>query len=95
MHEGGEAMNSRIYYSQEAEQQAKRQQVLIGILFAAFGLTIGAAVALLFAPRSGEQIRHDLTSSLHDSNQGSNDILKKLEREFADFRKSVEDRIHS
>ena len=43
-------MNERIYYSHEAEEQAKRQQLLVVILFAAFGLAIGTALALLFAP---------------------------------------------
>jgi gas vesicle protein len=86
-------MNNRIYYSQEAEEYAKRQQILVGILFMAFGLTAGAAVALLFAPRSGDQLRQDLASSLHE--EPHPDVLKRLEREFADFRKSVEERIHS
>lgn len=86
-------MNNRIYYSQEAEEQAKRHQVLVGVLFAAFGLTIGAAVALLFAPRSGDQVRRDLASSLHEGSEASNDVLKRLERDFADFRKKVEDRV--
>ena len=85
-------MNSRIYYSQEAEDYAKRQQILVGILFIAFGLTAGAAVALLFTPRSGDQLRRDLASALHE--EPHPDVLKRFEREFAEFRKSIEERIH-
>jgi gas vesicle protein len=88
-------MNNRIYYSQEAEQQAKRQQALAMILFAAFGVTIGAAVALLFAPKSGDQIRRELSSTLNEGTDTSGDTLKRLEREFSDFRDRIEERFRS
>ncbi|HLV33572.1 MAG TPA: YtxH domain-containing protein [Spirillospora sp.] len=87
-------MNNRIYYSQEAEQQAKRQQTLAMILFAALGVTIGAAVALLFAPKSGDQIRRELSSALEGTDT-SGDTLKRLEREFSDFRNRIEERFRS
>ena len=88
-------MNERIYYSQEAEQQARRQQILIAILVASFGLTVGVVTALLFAPKSGDKVRRDLASTIGDTADASEDALKRMEREFADLRKAVENRITS
>lgn len=88
-------MNNRVYYSQEAEQQVKRQQTLAVVLFTALGITVGAIMALLFAPKSGDRMRRELSSTLNEGVEASNDALKQLEREFADFRKQVDERLHS
>lgn len=88
-------MNNRVYYSQEAEEQAKRQQALAVILFTAIGVTIGAAVALLFAPKSGDKIRHEISESVNEGAGATNDTIKRLERELGDFRKHVEERLRS
>ena len=86
-------MNERIYYSHEAELQAQRQRAMIALLFAGLGLAIGTVVAIMFAPKSGDQVRRDLASSIGDGAEASAETLKRLEREFADLRKHVEDRI--
>ncbi|MBZ0303827.1 MAG: YtxH domain-containing protein [Anaerolineae bacterium] len=88
-------MNSRIYYSQEAEQQAKRQQALAVLIFTAAGVTLGAVFALLFAPRNGEQIRRELSSTFNESADATNDALHRLENDFSKLRQQVEDRVHS
>ncbi len=84
-------MNERIYYSHEAEEQAKRQQLLVVILFAAFGLAIGTALALLFAPSKGEETRRTLSHTIEDSMDAGRDVsseaLHKVETELADLRK--------
>ena len=88
-------MNNRIYYSEEAEQLAKRQQALAVILFTTVGLTIGAVLALLLAPKSGDQIRRELSSTLNEGADASSDAFKRLEKDFGELRKQVEERIRS
>ena len=52
-------MSERMYYSKEAEQRAQAERTFLAILFTGLGLSIGAALALLFAPVKGEQLRGD------------------------------------
>ena len=54
-------MSDRMYYSNEAKQQARRERTLLALIFTALGLSIGAAIALLFAPMEGEELRDELT----------------------------------
>ena len=91
-------MNSdRIYYSHEAEVRAAREMTKLTLLFLTFGLGIGAVLALLFAPASGKKIRDNLARSVGDGlNNGQETIeplVKRLEKEFGELRKSVEDRL--
>jgi gas vesicle protein len=81
-------MNNRIYYSEEAEQQARRQQTLAVIIFTAFGIGIGTALALLFAPSKGEVTRQSIAHT-------GNDAMHKLEEEMAELRKRIEDRVQN
>ena len=89
-------MNERVYYSREAEEQAKRERTLLTLLFMALGVSIGAVVALMFAPRRGEELRSGLTHVLEgrvDSGRETTAALaKRLEGELNDFRKRVEER---
>lgn len=89
-------MRDRIYYSREAEAQALRERNAAMLAFMVIGITIGAVLALLFAPRSGEKTRAEIADALDESfNEGrkaSSDAVEKLEKEFADLRKRLEDR---
>jgi len=88
---------SRTYYSREAEMRAAREKAALTFVFLLLGLGIGTALALLFAPRSGEETRHDISHATEGAlNQGRdavNPALKRLEKEFAELRKRVDDRI--
>jgi gas vesicle protein len=90
-------MSDRIYYSREAEIQARREQITMITLFLALGLGIGALLALLFAPGSGEQTRQGLTSTLEDrfdtSREATRKTIHRLEKEFNELRDRVEDRL--
>ena len=57
-------LNNRMYYSREAESQAQRERFVLAIIVLALGLGFGAAVALLFAPQSGDRTRKVLTDSV-------------------------------
>jgi len=89
----------RIYYSRDAELQANRDKTLMAVVLMAIGLGIGAALALLFAPASGEETRHEISHKFED---GVNDgretvepVMKRLEHEIADLRQRFQDRIKS
>ena len=84
-------MNKRIYYSQEAEQMARRQMAMGMAMFIVIGGALGALIALLLAPNSGEKTRHDLSKAF-DGGQETHNILQKLEKEFAELRERVENR---
>lgn len=50
-------MPSRIYYSEEAKRTAQQRQIIGGLAMLLLGIAIGAAIALLFAPEEGEEVR--------------------------------------
>ena len=89
-------MEDRIYYSHEAETRAQREHTMTVLAFLVIGITIGTALALLFAPRSGDRTRHEIGDALdHGFEEGrrhSADAIQRLERDFADLRKRVEER---
>ena len=89
-------MNDRIYYSREAETQALRERTAAIFVFFVIGITVGTALALLFAPRSGEKTRAELSDALEQSfdegRKASGDAVTRLEKEFAELRKRIEDR---
>jgi gas vesicle protein len=90
-------MTDRTFYSREAEERVRRQQTVAVLLFLAFGIGIGAAIALLFAPESGEETRKDLEKTVNRSvdtgRDSANSALGRLEKEFSELRKRVDDRI--
>ncbi len=89
--------NDRIYYSRDAEMHAMRNRSVLTLVFLTFGLGIGATLALLFAPMSGKKTRDDLTKTVEEGLSNGRDalepVVKRLEEEFADLRKSIEDRL--
>jgi gas vesicle protein len=89
-------MNDRIYYSRDAESQAMRERTMAILAFFAIGITVGTALALLFAPRSGDKTRAELADALdHRFDEGrraSGDAVERLEKDFADLRKRIEER---
>ena len=86
-------MPSRIYYSDEAEQLARKQQVLQITLFMLIGLSIGAVVALLFAPQKGKQTRKDISKELGDTfgsgRDSTSDVVKETIKRLEDQYKSL------
>ena len=85
--------NKRIYYSHEAELQAKRDRILAVVLFLSLGLGIGAVLALLFAPGSGKEVREGLLGSLEESLDGSREVVNRLEKELRELRSRVDERL--
>ena len=89
--------DQRIYYSREAEMQAKRERAMAIAIFMSIGLVIGAMLALLFAPDEGKKSRRNILGSIEGGLDSSRETtaraLQKLEADFQDFRRRVEDRL--
>jgi gas vesicle protein len=89
--------NDRVYYSHDAETHALRARTVLTLVFLAFGLGIGAILALLLAPTSGKKTRHELVKNVEDGLNSGRDalepVVKRLEAEFAELRKNVEERL--
>ena len=81
-------MNQRTYYSEEAKYRARREMAIILGVVLALGISIGTAIAMLFAPSSGEETREELADVTEHA-------YKRLEDKFNKLRKQVEDRLPS
>jgi len=57
-------LNNRMYYSRETQEQAQRERFVLALIVLALGVGFGAAVALLFAPQTGDRTRRVLTDSV-------------------------------
>ncbi|MBN2292134.1 MAG: YtxH domain-containing protein [Pirellulales bacterium] len=89
--------NDRVYYSHAAETHARRVMAAFTMFALTLGVGIGAMVALLFAPSSGKQARHDLAQSIGDDwENGRNAVdpmIRRLEDKVAELVKKVEERV--
>ena len=85
--------NNRIYYSNDAKMRSIRKNSALVVL----ALGVGAAIALMFAPNSGEKTREDLTHGLEQGVSKSYDMaeptLKRLEKELAELRQKLEEKV--
>lgn len=91
-------MSDRIYYSREAEVRAQRERTMTAIVLLGFGLGVGAILALLFAPRSGEEIRKDLSERIEDGSERARKVtehtVETLQRDLSRLRDDMETRIN-
>ena len=89
--------NDRIYYSHNAETQAMHATIRLTLLFLTIGLGIGAILALLFAPASGKKIRDELAKTVEDGLESGREavepMVKRLEKDFDELHKRVEERV--
>jgi gas vesicle protein len=89
--------NERVFYSHDAKMHTIRIISALSLVALMFGLGIGAAIALLFAPTTGKTIRDKLAKSMEQSWNKGRDALepmvKKAEEEMADLRQSVEEHL--
>ena len=80
-------MTDRVYYSQEAEERAKQQRQFLASIFLILGASVGAALALMFAPNDGEKNRQYLAERGNDIAHAG---IEKLSDEISNLRERVE-----
>lgn len=84
---------NRTYYSREAAEQANRQKLLLALM----ALGVGAAVALMLAPNSGQEVRENLARTLEDGVSKGREALettvKRLEKDLEILRKKVDEAV--
>jgi gas vesicle protein len=89
--------NDRVYYSHDAETQAKREMIAFTMLALTLGLGIGTLLALLFAPSSGKKARHDIAKSMGQDWENGRDavdpMVKRLEEKVGELLKNIEERV--
>lgn len=73
-------MAQRMYYSKDAEHRAHAERTFMAILFTGLGLSIGMALALLFAPTNGEEIRKEIKDQLSDAQHKFEDYGDKAKK---------------
>jgi len=92
-------VNERVYYSEEARRNAQRQQMIVAMAVAGVSLGLGAIIALLLAPDSGENIRDEIRNQLDEllerGSTATRDAVNNMGHQAQDVREQVEDRIKS
>lgn len=87
----------RVYYTHDAETQAKRKMAAFTMLALTLGLGIGGLVALLLAPSSGKKARHELAKGMGKDLKNGRDavdpLVKQLEGKVGGLLKKAEERV--
>jgi gas vesicle protein len=87
----------RIYYSHDAKMHSMLDRIVVTLVFLMLGSGIGAILALLFAPSSGQSTRQDLAKSVEEGLQNGleavHPVLKQVKKEFGDLQKNVEEHL--
>jgi gas vesicle protein len=90
-------MSERIYYSNEAARQAYRERVIMALIVAGFGIGIGAVLALLLAPRAGNETRRQLSESIDQAAQhgraAAESVLQNVRENASKLQEDVQSRL--
>jgi hypothetical protein len=93
----GEPMNERIYYSREAELRAQRDRFIMAVIVTGFGIGVGAILALLLAPRSGDETRQQIGGSIDDAaghgREVASQVLKTVRQGATKVQEQVGERL--
>lgn len=60
-----------------------------------FGAVVGAAVALMLAPKSGEELREDFSNRLDDGIEQGKDAARKVSRRARELRDQAHEQIQN
>lgn len=81
-------MNDRMYYSHQAQQRAQRERLTVAAFALFAGASVSALLVLIFAPKRGEETRHELGKQV---GQVTHDLRENADR----LRGVVEERLDS
>lgn len=88
-------MSNRIYYSEEARQQAQQRRTVSAIAFMLLGAGIGAVLAMLFAPEEGQEVRSEISDRVggrvENGLETANKAIATLEEKYNDLRSYVDE----
>lgn len=86
--------NERIY---PTSPQERRQDAALVVAVLGLGMLIGALLALLFAPQSGDKTRQNINQAFDHGVQvgrkNAETTVERLEHEVYELRKSIQDRL--
>jgi gas vesicle protein len=92
-------MSQRTYYSDEARQRAEVQVTFLVGISLVLGAVIGTIVAMLFAPKSGDETREDLAHTLEEQaergRKASEKAVSQLEHQVNDLKKRFDEVVRS
>ncbi len=92
-------MNERIYYSREAELRAQRDRTIMALVVTGFGIGIGAILALLLAPRPGDETRRQIGETLDQAatngRETANRVLKTVREQSGRIQEDVSDHLQN
>lgn len=71
-----------------------RKQIPGAVLTFAVGAGIGAAIALLFAPKSGEELRGEIADGVHDGASQVRNTGRDLKRRAQKLADSTKEQVH-
>ncbi len=92
-------MQNRIYYSKDAERRVATEKFVLALVAVVGGLGLGAVIALLLAPQTGDRTRKQLEQGVEKTfeegkHQGAK-VLEQVRRGVDDVRDEVEKRVKS
>jgi gas vesicle protein len=86
-------MTNRIYYSQEAAEEAGRQRLFIVFVSFTLGMALGTLIMLFFAPKEGEQTRKQISEALEEGFErgrtAAEDALQDVEKDSPDLLEEI------
>lgn len=88
-------MNERMYYSQEAEQRARREKLMLVLLSTGLSVTIGALIAMLFAPQTGDKFREQIGETIGRGRELAENAGDHVVEQADKLREDAQDRIKS
>lgn len=87
-------MSERTYYSEESKNRAQLRIAALVSICLALGAGIGTILAILFAPKSGEEIREDIadvfSNQIEQGRKATENAIERLEGRVDELRDRVE-----
>jgi gas vesicle protein len=86
-------MSDRMYYSQEAEQRARREKLMLILLTTGLSVTIGALIAMLFAPQTGDEFREQVGDTIAKGRKLAENASDRVVEQAGKLREEAQERL--
>ncbi len=89
-------MEDQTYLSRDqAAMRADLEQAIATAILFTIAMGLGAALALLFVQNSGQETRDQIARMINPNADTRHDPLRRLEKEYGNLRKKVEEVLQS